>query len=776
MSTSKYINSGTFIGHMSQRYIGSDGSIYAITSQTIQSNAFIKMPVIFYGSAQITKPEIGTLYAQTDVANPIPSAPSSLVAVDAGLGDAVNLSWVSSALYFNVYKKVGIVYTKLNPNVLTGGTSYLVGALTSGVPVNFVVRALNGLGQESPDSNVTSATPTLDENATRFTNPTYQIYIDGTLWPTAILSSVELGFGSDLSTATFTLPIDPRESAPALDLPVIVYINGRRLFKGFISIKNDSVDSSGLQIQYICHSNIIELTKYTMYSTDVRSTNTMFNVPDTTPENMAILRNAASVNDILSKLGVSGGPNEYPGYVDITDQTPLAAAELVVSRVGNYRLYHDMVADTTSVYQFGSYGTTIRNFQFAKNIVNYKIDESYVDVIKQVTVIGALTKVTQTISVSPIGYTDADGRMLMSFNVSGSNIRDIQVVGTQRAKPKVNYDEEIQVTLNDFVGVGTPSSEFQAAFEDTSFKWRSATGEVLNSTNSKTLFPVVTSYSTYSPTRTALGAKVMYSDSDSATIFLNEIPKMWYGVFKKGNVKRATVGGKSATFSSQDTYGNWSTQDVFGNGGTMEAEILLYYDFFTGTVEVQYTIDTPPPVVSEGSGEPSKSITDTQYEIINNATPLALSGWSNSKFGSTMYNGSSNADVYGRMRARALAELAKAQNPPISGSVTVVGDETIDLRSAIKVKGQNLEVSHVSHSFQNGYTTTVSLTNEPFVKNINFAPQFYGNPKTNEKSSKSIFWDVRTETYMKLKKELAGQKDTVDKNPSFSGKYAIYQD
>jgi len=776
MSIEHSIQSNSFVGQTAEYEISSDGTILVTSIQTITSDTQIKMPVIFYGSAQVIKPETDTLYAQTDVANPISSAPSSLVAVDAGLGDAVNLSWISSALYFNVYQKVGIVYTKLNPNVLSGETSYLAGALTTNIAVDFIVRAVNGLGQESSDSNVASATPTLDENATRFTNPTYEVYINGVLWPTAILSSVELGFGSDLSTASFVIPVDPRGLVPELNEPVLVYINSRLLFKGFISIKNDSIASNGLQINYVCHSNIIELTRETLYSTDVRSVNTMFNVPDTTPENMAILRNVASVNDILTKLGISGGLNEYPGYVDITDQTPLAAAELVISRVGNYRLYHDMVKDETSVYQFGSNGTVIRNFQFAKNIVSYKIDESYTDVIKKVTVIGALTKSTTTLIVNPVGTIDADGRMIMSFQLSGTNIRDIQVVGTQKAKPKVNFDEEIQVTLGDFEGAGEPSAEFSAAFADTSFKWRTATGEVLNSSNYAALFPVVTDYSTYSPTRTALGAKVLYTDSDNATVFLNEIPKMWYGVFKKGNVKRATVGGKLATFSTQDNYGNWSTQDVFGNGGTMEVEILLYYDFYTGTIEVEYTEDSPPPIVSVGSGEPAKSVTDTQYEIINNATPLSLSGWNNSKFGSGMSNGSNSTDIYGKMRARALAELAKAQIPPISGNVTVVGDETIDLRSAIKVKGQNLEISHVSHSFQNGYTTTVSLTNEPFVKNIIFAPVFYGSPKTNEKSSKSVFWDVRTDTYMKLKKELASQKDSVDKVASSSGKYCILQD
>jgi len=260
-----------------------------------------------------------------------------------------------------------------------------------------------------------------------------------------------------------------------------------------------------------------------------------------------------------------------------------------------------------------------------------------------------------------------------------------------------------------------------------------------------------------------LGAKIVYTDSDNATIYLNEIPKMWYSIMKSGNVNRATVGQKSATFG----------------GDTLFVEILQTYDFYTGTVEVEYTVDTPPPVVTEGSGIPSKSITDSQYEIILNQVGVPLSGWSSSKFGNDPTGGSNNAgSVEYRMRVRALAELARASNPPVGGNITVVGDETIDLRSSVLIKGQLLEVSHVSHSFQDGFTTTVTLTNEPFVKNTVFAPVFYAtatSPSTENKH-KSWFEDTRSKSYMRLIKELASEKGSVDKQAASSGKFAIYQD
>jgi hypothetical protein len=751
-----------------------------MAEQIISSSAVIKLPMLLYGSVQITKPEIEDLYAQTDMLNPIPSAPIGLVAVDAGTGDTVNLSWSSSASSFNIYKKVGAIYTKLNPNLYTLGTSYLAGGLVTDVPVDFVVRASNGLGQESADSNVATATPTLDTNAPRFTTPSYQVYINSILQPLAILESVDLGFGSDLSTASFNLPVDPRETAPGLDEPVEIFINGRKIFKGHTTIKNDSIDASGLQINYVCHSNITDLIQETLFSTDAHSINTVFNAADTTPETLAILRNPASAYDILTKLGVTGGPNEYPGYVDITDQTVLAAAELVLSRIGNYRLYHDMLTDATSVYRFGSLGFATRQFQFGKNIISYKIDESYIDVVKKVTVVGAVTKYRTKYAIGQVvAKKDPDGRMSLSFQISGTNLQDIQVFGWQKAKPTVTFDEEIQVCLDDFVGAGESSSEFRSGFKDSAFGWTNATGEVLNDSTYTSLYPVVTRIATHAPVRVGLGAKVVYTDSDHATVFLNEVPKIWYAVTKHGKVNRATVGQKKATFSSHDSYGNWTTQDVFGNGGTMAVEILLNYDFYTGTTEVEYTVDNPPPVVSTGSGEPAKSITDTQYEIVLNQVAIPLSGWSNSKFGNDPTYGSNNEfSVKTRMQVRALAELARASIPTISGTLTVVGDETIDLRASVSIKGQLLEISHVSHNFQNGYTTTISLTNEPFVKNTVFAPVFFGaaQPKQTESMHKSIYQDTRTKDYIQLKKDLASQKDNVDKQASSSGKYAILQD
>ena len=738
--------------------IDSDSVIQVTMPQTIASDSIVKAPVILYGSVQIIKPEVDELYAEANVLNPIPDAPTGLVAVDAGLGDAVNLSWASPAHNFNIYKKVGIVYTKLNPTIWTQGTSYLAGNLTIDIPVDIIVRAVNGLGQESGDSNVATVTPTLNTNASRFTNPTYEVWIAGIHWPTAILDTVELGFGSDFSTASFMLPVDPRTSVPDINEDVTVYINGRMVFKGFTSIKSDPIDISGLRVSYICHSNIIELTKTTFYSTDVFSTNTIFNTIDSTPENCILYINPATADRILTKLGVSGGPVVYPGHIDITDQTALEAAQLVLSRVGNYKIYHDMINDATSVYHFGTGGSVTRQFQFSKNIISYKIDTSYVDVVNKVTVIGAVVPIRYQTGISnPVAALSPDGRLELSFELSGNNIRDIQILGFQKAKPLVTFDDDVQVCLADFTwSQENTTPQLMQGFADSAFGWTDAQGNVLNSSNDKNLYPIVTGIKTYSPVLSGLGAKIVYYNCNRVQVFLSECPKIWYTITKSGEVNKATVGK--------------------GSTGTMSVTVLLGYDFYTGGIVAQYTVDTPPPVISAGSGVPTKSITDSQYQIIENSTGLPTNGY---PAGLPIVGITNNTNyVLEEMRLRAAAELARAQLPPKSGTITIVGDETIDLRSSVFVEGQNLEISHVSHSFQNGFTTTVTLTNEPFVRNVILRPIFMAKPMAvdYERFRKSTYYDMRTESYLKIKRELASEKDQIDKQAPASGKYAIYQE
>jgi hypothetical protein len=120
---------------------------------------------------------------------------------------------------------------------------------------------------------------------------------------------------------------------------------------------------------------------------------------------------------------------------------------------------------------------------------------------------------------------------------------------------------------------------------------------------------------------------------------------------------------------------------------------------------VTYTIDGSKPVVSVGGGAVTRSITDSQYQIVADG----VTGYNNSAF------------MTQAMLDRANAELEKLNTPSITGTVTILGDETIDLRQTITYKGETLDVVHVSHDFTNGFTTSVSVTNESLrLNNIFF--------------------------------------------------------
>jgi len=772
MATSQYnINSGGFVGQEASKTINAislikatiaqtlsaTANIFSIVTQTIDSMAAVRAPVILYGSATITKSESDIVYAEAGVANPIPLDPTSLVAVDAGKGDVVNLNWISAATRFNVYKKVGAVYTRLNPVTLEGTTGYSAGGLTTGVAVTFVVRALNGLNQESGDSNLATATPTFDDTISHFSNPVYVVTINGSSRSDAILQNVQLGFGSEFSTATFTLPVDPRGGGqPELDAPVDITINGRLVFRGYITTRGNEIDlGNGLRIAYTCTTNLILLTKITKYSTTVKGYNTTYNIESIDPDNKLHIKNQANADIILNDLGVYNCPSEYPGYVCFTDMTPLSAAELVLSRIGNYRVYQDMPSGTAYAYPFGSNGYNVREFQFTKNIIAYDIQKSNLDIVKTVKLIGSpkRCRVRKFVGDAKTGV-DPDGRLGLSFGLSGQNIRDIQVFGWAREKPRVIFDDNIQVGLDDFEF--SSKSSIDNSFSMDTFKFdlynnpsantfnNSSAGTQMSadsrnqSSNDKKLYPAIKRIKKYDSKRQGMGAKIFYNGGpDNATVYLTEVPKLWYPRQRSGSVKRSALG-------------------LIGDD-TIFVSILLDYGFAVGTIEVEYTYDEDPPVVTAGSGLPMKSITDSQYGIESDLTI----GYDN------------ETDILNRMNVRVNAELARLNKLNIGGTITIVGDETIDLRSSVRAEGQLLQISGILHDFTNGFTTTITLVNEPFFRNLVLLPNF--NIPTNKQIEQ--FSKISIDTYdqcnlAEASKELASQKDKADKQASASGPYA----
>jgi len=742
--TTKAIDSNTSVTNFVEQTIDSDGTVFITTEQTIGSRALINQPVFLFAEAQVDKPITEDLDVETDLDNAVPSAPITLVASDAGLGDSVNLSWTSTAKFFNVFRKdIGPVFTKLNPNVLEDVTTYQAGGLTTGIAVTFVVRAVNGLGQESPNSNEATATPTLNTNLQRFTDPAYEVKINSIVFDDAILANVNIGFGSNFSTATFSLQRDPRPGGnPEIDSPVDVRINGRLVFRGTVSTRSNAVnEGDGLRINYTCNSSIIELIDTTRFSTDIDLTNTTFNILSQSPDGKVQLLNRANANGIVSALGVSGAPSSFPGAVDITDLTPLSAAELVLSKIGNFRVFHDFETGENSAYAFGSKGTATRKFEFGKNIVSFNIQKSDLEKVSRVKVIGAPKQVTRKKILSNLKVgIDPDGRRRLLATVTGKNIRNIQVFGFVREKPIVRFNENVQVTLNDLKNL--PESTISIFGRESSFF-----GTIIENKAEQdaALRPIITRISRFSSQRQAIGTKIFFKGKNSATISINTVPKKWISITRSGSVERSKIGLEGE--------------------GKKSVRVLLGYDFFPGTMEVEFTTDSDRPTVEAGSGTPLKSVTDGQFLIVSDS----IVGFNN------------ETDILSRMNARAQNELNRLSKDQIGGSITVIGDETVDLRQSVDVSGDVLEISGVTHSFVGGFTTTIQLTNEPFFRTIIVPPalQLLSRSSKELEKSRRLFTESFADRELAQadnSKDRQSEKEETTRKETERGPFAIYQD
>lgn len=97
-----------------------------------------------------------------------PVAPTAISATDTKLGGEVLVAWTTPALYsdvINIYRSTtaGVLGTKVK--VITSPTpsapaTWLDEGLTNGVQVYYTVKAMNGKGEESPNTDQVTATPT----------------------------------------------------------------------------------------------------------------------------------------------------------------------------------------------------------------------------------------------------------------------------------------------------------------------------------------------------------------------------------------------------------------------------------------------------------------------------------------------------------------------------------------------------------------------------------------------------------------------------------------
>ena len=611
-----------------------------------------------------------------------PAAPTLLTATDLLVGDTVRVVWSGTGPFYNVYYRPTLAgpYVKANGFPLPGSpTQYDVGGLTVGVSYTFKIHGVNGAGTEGPASNELAATPTFDQTISKFATPTWSVKINGITNPNAILTSVELGFGSDVSNAVFTVHGDPEGGGfPVFNDVVEVIVNGRLVLKGKIKGISSRVSISGLTKTFTAISNISQFMEKVV-PPEKSHFNSQRNFQSL---NLNKLRAPAIISQILGSIP-SGTPDEFPGEVHVTDQTTLDAVDTVIRKLGNYKLYFNITSESLEVYRFGQGGNNTRQFIKGVNIIDYNIVENQQGVVDKVTVIGPPRNIRRrdlvpTSSLAEV--RDSSGISRGSFVVNAKNVRELQVTGRAVYPPSYQEDVNLEVLPGDMGIIATPPDKFP--------KWPVVSGSIspygadgdfsFRHTIKNIGFGIIRDVD--------VDAAPEYIDPDSVRMFISELPEV-HNVSTRG----AFVDNKEVGI-------------VGGFGSKTRVEVQTGHTVGRASVFVTYTHDGDSPQVSVGSGTIERSITDSQYQILIDAVP-----------GQTFNN---ETEILALMQKRAQAEYDVLHRPKISGTITVIGDENIDLRSTVSFGSQLLDVIKVIHNFTNGFTTQVALTNEPFIAAI----------------------------------------------------------
>jgi hypothetical protein len=522
---------------------------------------------------------------------------------------------------------------------------------------------------------------------------------------------------------------------PQYDDSVDVVINGRTVLRGKIKGITSRISSSGLTKTFTVISDI---TKFQEKVVPIGKDH--WNAERDREGRILDKKNANEILPELLGFVPSGTPGEFPGEVHVTDQTLLDAAETVLRRLGNYKVFFNQATGQLEAYRFGQGGDVTRQFIKGQNILEFSITENRQDVVDKLTLVGP-PRVIRVEEV--VGFPqelslieDETGASRRAFVLSKPNVRDIQVFGTQKAEPGLTFDEQIEVIPEDFdnlldatwpvpfilgggfvENVGVGDAGMRRAIKIRGFT---------------------------SPITAPINASIVYESPDKTTVFLSEFPLIRDHILHSGTVQNRKIGIlplDSATF----------------------VQVYLGTSVFFGGLKARYTHDGQKPIVTIGSGPVERTLTDTQYQILINTVP-----------GESFSN---ETEVLQIMQQRAQAEFERLNRPRISGTITVIGDETIDLRSTVLVNGQKLDVVKVVHNFTNGFTSQVALTNEPFVATLVSAiPQ----PERRSRAERTASTEFRITVLkdVEIDKNIAAlrQQELQKRLQLASASHAVYQD
>ena len=718
----KYINSDANVKGTYLQTIDADSKVVKRYLKTINSDTSIRYFKDFYARCQIEVEAQKDFYLEFKVLQPTPANPTGLTCSDLQTGEALELSWSGSNYGWNVYRDIGGVWTKQNLMLITS-TSYIVGGLASGVLYTFKVKGVNGEGTES-SGVTTTGTPTFNF-AHYNTKPSWKIYIDSVEQTDAILERVELTYGPSFSLAYFYIPKNP--STPGLPSiskqEVIIYINDRKVFTGYLTKCEKVISPTDLRVSYVAVSKLYD---YTLDTIDKN-----YNEPK---------GDHVESIDVTKVLKLSSCPYDLPskllyGLVSVADCTKLDLMSNMLRYEGNYKIYCDPEG-TVNYYKIGS-PLSKRTYEVGKHILESRMTEDITDKIDQVTVKSDYIQYGNYniywTSSSKIWTNDiigdrnnlnrniiagADGNLYLEYRIYAHNISNISVEALVNDKPTVTeFIQELQVTPGNIIDPTDPTKPLK--------KWDDG------STDGK--FAVKT-YKEFIPTWKSCSSKVDYDHyGEYAIVKIGPLPVRY-----QTNIKQ---------YDAKLIVGNTSIPPE-----PVEREVNLYIMLepieYLPDMRILYTYQGSRISKTNGSG----TIKRTYHDSI---TPY-------NNYGPNEYD-NNVSEVNSYLQNRADSEFARLSKEVEGGSITVLGDETLDLRMHVN----DLEVTRIVHDFTNGFLTHIDLTNEQF-----YYGEYVREQKEKQNTTENItlhkFTIVRLNYNSKMYKDKVGDfgsKLTTTNNP-----------
>lgn len=655
LTHSETIQSDAYIAGQIQQEINSDVVIMPREWQDIFSDTVIWAHQDFYCKLRAQVETQSDFHTQLKVNQPTPTNVSNLTAEDPETGEAITLDWDDDSNYgYNVYKDVGGSWVKQNGIIITD-SNYVVGSLTTGVTYTFKVKSLNGVGTESTGVTITGTTLPNDTtptyNVERYTNPSYEIKIDNEIQTDAVLSRVELIYGTSFSTAEFYIPKSPVTVGlpEATRQEVKVYINDRLVLKGKLIRRENSYDAKELRVSYTVINSLW--------------------------------------NETLSCIGINATrPKNYPeslwNPLQVADLTQLEYRNFVIRYRGNYKVYCSPTGDI-SYYKVGN-PVSSRVYEIGKHIIKQNMSTDWSNPPKQVTIYSDHKQITVSTGWS------SDGN---EMKVSGNEISNVQVFAKINTKPEVTgYLRDIDVLPGHITETfGTAKWTIPSISDATKSTSAEATTSALNTWHdggSEARHPIQ-SYRYFPTTWQPISVNIEYADSgDNATIKLSSYPKAWHKNIDSGD----------AEFKISDKDGNITDSSLY---------VKIWNE--------PYWSKAPIKVVYTYKGERMSSIAGSGIatrQIHESVVPISISVSNELPY---QYRSQSNySDISSYLNTRALGEAGRQSQGTTKGTLTILGDETLDLRTQVN----GYEVVRITHDFNNSFLTHIDLTDESFYRGI----------------------------------------------------------